>query len=72
MVVVATPAAKATVVNPKLTLNPTAGAVGSTVVISGTGFSPAEPATFIVGNQMFAPSITSDADGKINGSCVGA
>ena len=70
MVVVATPAAKATVLNPKFTLDPTSGAVGATVTITGTGFSPAEPTTFIVNNQMFSTSITSDADGNVQGSCV--
>ena len=68
MIVFMTPAAEATVVNPMFSLNPTSGAVGSAVVISGTGFSPREPATFIVSNEMFAPAMTADADGHINGA----
>ena len=59
---------KAQVVNPKITLNPPEAAVGATVTISGTGFSPNEPATFLVGNQAFANAIYSDANGKISGS----
>lgn len=68
MVVVATPAAKATIINPKFTLTPAKGAVGSTVLINGTGYSPGEPATFLVGNNMFAQALTADANGKIGGS----
>ncbi len=71
-IALAVPATKAAVViNPKFTLNPTAGAVGSTVFITGTGFSPAEPATFVcTNNQMFSPALYADADGKISGNCT--
>ena len=59
-------AVKAAAINPKLTLSPTSGAVGSTVYITGTGYSPNEPATFLVGNQAFANATYSDANGKIS------
>lgn len=58
------------IVNPKFTLSPTSGAVGSTVTITGTGFSPKEPATLIVNNQMFSQSLTADDDGKISGTGI--
>ncbi len=60
---------QSTPTNPQFTLNPTSGPVGATVLITGTGYSPNEPATFIVGgNEMFAPAITADANGNINGN----
>ena len=69
LVMITTPMANA--LNLKLNLNPAEGAVGATVFITGSGFSPNEPVTFVCNNnQMFSPSITSDSNGKINGSCT--
>ena len=40
------------------------------VDITGTGFSPIQPVTFSVGNQMFAPTVYSDSNGdlQVNGT----
>lgn len=69
LVAATAPAAKATGAM-KINFNPAEAAVGATVQITGSGFSPDEPVTFVCTNQMFSPSITTDDSGNIAGSCT--
>ncbi len=55
----------------KVTFSPAEAAVGATVQITGSGFSPVEPVTFVCNNnQMFAPSVTADSAGNIASTCT--
>ncbi len=69
LVAAAVPSAKAAGL--KVTFSPAEAAVGATVQITGSGFSPVEPVTFVCNNnQMFAPSVTADSAGNIVSSCT--